>query len=292
MNIAQIKKRADDLLKDCKPQVIRTLIIMVLIGAIPSLIQGNNFLFSFISFVLAILFIPFTHGQIVTALKVVRNNKNALEDDDALVGFHRFKELFFTYFLTGLFVFLVAFIIIFIALFIFIMMFGPMITNFATSIGVIDYTNILSYVDLISYFGAYGSAMVLAFMFVVLVIVVIMVILSLYFFAVPYLLEQYNFKGMQAINESFSFIKGNVWNLLKLQLSFIGWIILIEIIQTALIKVLAFIPILGSVIAVIVASILAIYVYMPKYIVSMAIFFEEIAYYKYNSRQQGEVINE
>lgn len=291
MNIRQIKKRADDLLSDCKPQVIRILIIMLLIGAIPSLLNYNNPLFGIISFILLILLIPFSHGQIVMALKVVRNNKSALNDEDSLVGFKRFKELFVTYLLTGLIVIIVSFVIAFVGLMIFTIIFGASIASASAmfqSVGL----NAMSSVDMLLNLGAYAPIIIMCFLLLILLIVIVVVIFSLYLYAVPYLLEQYHMEGFNAIRESFSFIKGNVWNLFKLQLSFVGWIILFAIIEGTLLEVLAFIPILGAVIASLIAGTLAIYVYMPKYIISMAIFFEEIAYYRYNAKQQGEMFDE
>lgn len=101
MNIRNIKDRADALLTPCRPQVIRLCIIMGLVQLVPVVFEGNNIVAKLISFVLMIVFVPFTHGYIVTALKVVRNNSQALSDEDAFVGFNRFKELFPTYFLVG-----------------------------------------------------------------------------------------------------------------------------------------------------------------------------------------------
>ena len=111
MNISSIKNRADELLIHCKPQVIRIMTIMLLVGLIPSLFNGSeNTFISLISLVLTIVFLTFSHGYIVTTLKVVRNNSESLSDDDAFVGFRRFKELFPTYLVSGLVLFVVAFI--------------------------------------------------------------------------------------------------------------------------------------------------------------------------------------
>ena len=88
MNISSIKNRADELLIHCKPQVIRIMTIMLLVGLIPSLFNGSeNTFISLISLVLTIVFLTFSHGYIVTTLKVVRNNSESLSDDDAFVGF-------------------------------------------------------------------------------------------------------------------------------------------------------------------------------------------------------------
>ena len=124
MNISSIKNRADELLIQCKPQVIRIMTIMLLVGLIPSLFNGSeNTFISLISLVLTIVFLTFSHGYIVTTLKVVRNNSESLSDDDAFVGFRRFKELFPTYLVSGLVLFVVAFILILIMMFFLIILF-------------------------------------------------------------------------------------------------------------------------------------------------------------------------
>lgn len=122
------------------------------------------------------------------------------------------------------------------------------------------------------------------------VIVIFMIFMNAYFFAVPYLLEKYEMKTMTAIKESFSFIKGNVFTYLKLEFSFWGWILLVAFGQGLLAQALSFLPLtIGSMIASIVGVIVAAYLYYPKYITSEAIFFEEIAYYRY---LQGEMNHE
>lgn len=285
MNIKLIKNRADDLLKDCKPQVIRTLMIMVLVSAIPSLFGEGNAFLSFISFVLSILFLTFSHGQVVTALKVVRNNKEMLNDDDALVGFKRFQELFFTYFLNALILFAVAIVFFIFATMLFLILYGAAFTTLSSYSFNVSAVDVNSLVDLFSYLGVFGSSILGFFALFSFVVIVVILVLTLYLFAVPYLLEQYNIKGTAAISESCRFMKGNVWNLFKLQFSFIGWILLFVIFESVLMELLSFIPVLGPIIASIVVGIAAVYTYTPKYLVSMAIFFEEIAYYRYNSNQ-------
>ena len=59
--------------------------------------------------------------------------------------------------------------------------------------------------------------------------------------------------------------------------------ILIIVIQSILINLLAFIPVIGSLIASILGGLVAIYTYLPRYHLSQAIFFEEIAYYRYEN---------
>lgn len=76
-------------------------------------------------------------------------------------------------------------------------------------------------------------------------------------------------------------MKGHVWDIIKLNLSFLGWMIVVIFVQTIIGEVLSFLPILGSLIASIVASVVGVYTYLPCYHLSQAIFFEELAYYHY-----------
>ncbi|MFR1294988.1 MAG: DUF975 family protein [Coprobacillus cateniformis] len=121
--------------------------------------------------------------------------------------------------------------------------------------------------------------------------IIVMVVASAFVFAMPYLLEQYHMTTMTALKESFSLMQNHIWDLIKLELSFLGWMILVGIIQGVIGELLMFIPVLGTLIASVVSGLIAIYVYLPKYMVSQAIFFEELAYYRYEEpkqRFQGE----
>ena len=291
MNISSIKNRADELLIHCKSQVIRIMTIMLLVGLIPSLFNGSeNTFISLISLVLTIVFLTFSHGYIVTTLKVVRNNSESLSDDDAFVGFRRFKELFPTYLVSGLVLFVVAFILLFIMMFFLIMFFGNVFSEIPYLIVNSAFSQSGTYNVLYSLIQAVPS-LVLVILLFVLIMIIVMVVASAFVFAMPYLLEQYHMTTMTALKESFSLMQNHIWDLIKLELSFLGWMILVGIIQGVIGELLMFIPVLGTLIASVVSGLIAIYVYLPKYMVSQAIFFEELAYYRYEEpkqRFQGE----
>jgi len=60
-----------------------------------------------------------------------------------------------------------------------------------------------------------------------LILCIALIILGLYFFPAVILVCEDNNRGIiQCIKESFKLMKGNLWNLFVLQLSFIGWVIL------------------------------------------------------------------
>lgn len=253
MNIKSIKARANELIAYCKPQYIRILIIMTVIGLIPNAISSSGIM-AILYFLAVILFTPFKHGYVVTSLKIVRNNFTDLSDDDALVGIKRFKQLFFTYFLYELVVVAVLFALAILAI----------IVAMVLGVGLESVTSLL------------------ALTFVVAIAVsVVSTLVGLYGFAFPYLLEKYGYKGMAAIKESIRFIKGHLLDLFKLELSYLGWALLAVLTQVLLAEVFAFLGTLGTVIASLGSGAVMLLTYLPQYYVARAIFFEEIAYQRY-----------
>ncbi len=286
MNISSIKERADELLVNCKPKLIRIFLIMMAINLAKSFVSGGYGLLStFISLAITILFMPFMHGYVVSCLKVVRNNSSSLQDDDAFVGFTRFKDLFFTYFCMFIIEFFVIFILLLIIMLV-LMLFLPTIPNLSMSINFmtsqmygIDLSQFSTLVSLVDF----TPQLVFLFLFCMLSIVVVSYIVTIFLFATPYLLEQYHLVGMAAVKESFSFMKGHGWEYFKLSISFMGWIILAAVLGSVVSSVFAFLPILGSILGTLATGVFAVYTYLTRYQVSLAIFFEEIAYYRYDS---------
>ena len=253
MNNRSIKARANELLAYCKPQYIRILCIMALVSMIPDTLSSTG-VTAILYTIAMIALIPFSHGYVVTSLKIVRNNYLDLNDSDAFVGLKRFKELFFTYFLYSLVVFGVLFVLVAV-LFIVLVALGVALQSLTT------------------------AAMLILVMSVLTTVVSMLV--GLYGFAFPYLLEKYGYKGMAAIKESFKFIEGHLLDLFKLELSYLGWTILVAVVRMVLAEVLKFLGSTGVALASIAASAIAIFTYLPQYHVARAIFFEEIAYQRY-----------
>lgn len=217
MNIKGIKQRAMQLLVNCQPQFIRILTIMMLIGLIQTLFLELPAFLGIITLGVLIAFLPFSHGYVVSSLKIVRNNYESLTDEDAWVGFKRFKELFPTYFLSALILCGIIFVFTFFLTIIFIIMLGGMLGSLSYYAGAEDI--------LISMVRYAPMALFLLMIFVLLIIVVIYII-SQFLFAVPYLLEQYHMKNGRAISESVKFMRGHMVDLFKLDISFLGWILL------------------------------------------------------------------
>lgn len=292
MNISSIKNRADELLQTCKPQLIRIMAIVFLINLVPSLLSEYRWLY----YLLSILFLTVSHGYVVTSLKVVRNNAQSLNDDDAFVGWKRFKELFSTYLLSSVIQYVIGIAVVFVILMIFMIFFGSYFGQIFDnlSLGTLStMTNTGNVSYLMNVFIRVPSLFIILVIFM-LITVIVAAIVSTFLFATPYLLEQYHMTNMQAIKESVSFMKNHIWDMIKLELSFLGWMILTGIIQGVIAGLLAFIPILGATIAAIASGLFGIYTYIPKYHLSLAIFFEEIAYYRYEqayktNEYQGDV---
>ena len=204
---------------------------------------------------------PFKHGYIVSSLKIVRNNFADLSDHDAFAGLKRFKELFFTYFLYELIVVGVLFVLGFIL------------------------------VILTGAFGAYSldvSSLLSLTALITLVFGGVSVLVGLACFAFPYLLEKYGYKGMAALKESIQFIKGHLFDLFKLEFSYLGWSLLVALVQIFVTEVFSFLGTLGVALASLASGAIALFTYLPQYYVSKAIFFEEIAYKRYFEYTQNQ----
>lgn len=288
MKISLIKTKATTLLETCKSQVVRIMVLLTLIGLIPSLFNDSeNIFFQMIYFILSIAFLTFEHGFVVSSLKVARNNADSLSDDDIFVGFKRWKELFPTYLLSNFIALGITVLVGLLLIIVFSILFGSVISNMSTTI----MSSILQESD--PAYAIYGlmtqvPSLLFVFLLIFLIILVLEVVISGLLFAVPYLLEEYGMHNMQAIKESCSIMKGHVWDYIKLELSFVGWSILTGIMMVMILSIFEMIPILnqmpilGSMIASIISGIVSVYLYIPRYQVSKAILFEEIAYYRYN----------
>ncbi|MCD7948703.1 MAG: DUF975 family protein [Erysipelotrichaceae bacterium] len=280
MNIQRIKQRASEVLVNYKDQYIRILIMVMLINLVPTIFGGYSSTFAtIIYFIISLLFLAASHGYIVASLKMVRNNGITLSDNDAFVGFTQIGRLFPTYLLQEVISIAVMFVYLIICVIIF-MIFGSSMLNISYLMSASTSTEAM--VDYILNLLLYNSSFSMLFLLLVIIGIVLMVIVSLFLFAVPYLLEEYHMGAMECVKESFSMMRGHLWDLVKLDLSFWGWMILVGIIELLLSSLLSFIFI-GDIIATIVAGFIAIYTYVPKYQLSMAIFFEELAYYRYNN---------
>lgn len=282
MNIRKIKERANQLLSVDKQQYIRILMILVLLELIPTLFStGHDILSRIIYIIISLAFITVSHGYVVSSLKMVRNQSSLLSDDDALVGFKRFKGLFSTYLLNNI----VLFFITFAAMFILMMIFGAFLSGIQLNGFVNEISLSGNYTQVLLSIFSQSPSLLAAFILFYMLMIVIVFVISSYLFAVPYLLERYQMTNLMAIKESYRFMKGHIFDYIKLNLSFLGWILGLMIIQMIFNRLLMFLPILGALISAIITGIIGVYTYLPRYQLSKAIFFEELAYYRYDHHQ-------
>lgn len=285
MNISSIKNRANEVFMTNKPQYIRNLTILMLVGLIPSIFNGSGSFARFISLAVTILFLTFQHGYIVSSLKMVRNNAQSLTDDDSFVGFRRFSELFPTYLLTSITIWAIMFVLVFIFTIIFTIIFGSALASIGSLVSGVAVGQLSGY-EILAYILSNAPFIIFAFLIIFILLIVASIVVSAFLFAVPYLLEQYKMTTMTAMRESFQLMKNHIWDIIKLQLSFIGWIIIVIVVQSLLTELLAFIPVLGALIASIAGGFIGIYTYIPQFYLSQAVFFEELAYHRYESAYQ------
>lgn len=94
---------------------------------------------------------------------------------------------------------------------------------------------------------------------------------------------------MAALKESSRLMKGNKWTLFKLELSFLGWMILSAIIAgviAMLVEMIIPISFLASLIESILTVFVSVYLYEMKLNVCVAVFYEELDYEdKYGNMQ-------
>ena len=126
-------------------------------------------------------------------------------------------------------------------------------------------------------------------MLVICLIIFISVYFSLRFGLFNYILQKYDMTGMAALKESSRLMKGNKWTLFKLELSFLGWMILSAIIAgvfTMLVEIIIPISFLASLIESILTVFVSVYLYEMKLNVCVAVFYEELDYEdKYGNMQ-------
>ena len=278
MNIKMIKERASQIQNMKRTQYMRILLMIVLLELIPNIFNiGEDILSRLLYLVMSIAFLTVSHGYIVSSLKMVRNQSQSLkDDDDDFVGFKRFKELFSTYILINIFMMAVLFIVAYILL----VIIGVFLSQSLQGIsGEMLLTG--NYAYILSYILKHSPQTLSMFVLCYFVLLIILFFVSSYLFAVPYLLERFHMKNLKAMKASFSLMKGHIFEYFKLYLSFFGWIFLMVIIQSFIAELLSFLPVLGSLIAAIIAGVISVYSYLPCFHLAQAIFFEEPAYHCY-----------
>lgn len=293
MRIFDIKNKSNSLLVNYD-KLFKVILYVGLINVVISTL--SDFLPSFFGMILSILTITISHGCVVASLKTVNNMQEQIEPmDDAFVGFTKFKKLFSTYFIYQLILLVIMVVVCVIGGIIVILMIGKgdlqqlyqLVLTFSR-VSSLDSSQVVQMVQL------FGNSLSVIYLFV-LIILAISVIYSLQFGLYPYILEKYNIKGIAALKESSRLMKGHKWTLFKLQLSFIGWMILSSLVVALFMNVLSII-IPNAAIITGISSVLGVfvetYLFNMKLNVCLAVFFEELDYFDKNMENsfEGELL--
>lgn len=106
--------------------------------------------------------------------------------------------------------------------------------------------------------------------------IVLIIVINGYFFLAPFLLEDYHITNGKAISQSAQMMKGHIFDYVKLLCSYIGWILLIVLIEGGISALLSVIPYSMDGVASFIAGIIGVYLYYPKFLVSQAVLYEEV----------------
>lgn len=274
MNIRDIKIKAKSVLKDHSNIIFVFIFISIITTIIDYLGQTLNVTIPFISLLISIIMLPFSHGNIVTALKAVNERRDEVTiENEGLTGFKRFKELFFTYFIQIVFlivlVLLASLILFFIAKIVIdesvFDNFGLLLTQ--SSLYTSNLTTIVEDPAFIKMAGALGGFITLGFV----VILIIAVMYSLTFALTPYVLEKYKIYGAKVMSESARLMKGHKGTLFVLYLSYLGWFLL-TIVITAVIQIFLPIPLISDLLI----AVIMVYLFSAEMQTCLAVLFEEI----------------
>ena len=249
MDIKEMKHQAFELFEANKKDYTLILLIICLISLLPSLlllIDDQRLLIVYGLLVLILL--PIHQGQIIASLNIVE--EKTLRKEDSLIGLRRFPAYFTTYLMTNV----IEFILIALAIIVF---------------GVLGFV-IISIIN----FNLTGVCSVILSILIIIVLmipllVIILKIMSV-FLLVPYLLTEdiRNFKNMRL---SFRCMKSHFRDYLKIHLSFLPYYILFIVFMI----VLAVID-NNEFINNIFVNVMAILTFLPKYDLTLALFYKEI----------------
>lgn len=289
MRIIDIKNKANSLLIDYE-KIFKVILYVGLLNVVISTL--SNQLPSFLGMILSILTLTVGHGCIVASLKTVNNMQDQIEPmDDAFIGFIKIKKLFSTYFIYQIILLIIVAIICFVGGVIVMTMIGKTnLTQLYQLILTVSRSSSFDSTQLVQMMQLFGNSVSVIYLFMIIV-VTISVIYSLQFGLYPYILEKYNIKGVAALKESSRLMKGHKWTLFKLQLSFIGWMMLSSLVVALFMNVFsmlipsaAIISGISSVLGVFVET----YLFNMKLNVCLAVFYEELDYFDKNGQNENE----
>ena len=222
MNISMIKQRAREIARVNKTSLARICLIVGAISSLPSLLSSDNGIMSILHIIVVILIIAVEQGYVVAGLKVVTDREYELSDNDGVYGLVNWIEYVPTYLVKVLVNFVIAFIFVALIVICSLGSFGGLFALLSDPYSVSPITGVVSGLTALS--GILLFVLLFAFAFV-------MIWINLRMFAMTYLHQEYGIKGFEALKESFTLMKGHCTDLLLINLSFIGWILLCAIIS-------------------------------------------------------------
>lgn len=272
MNISMIKQRAREIARVNKASLARICLIVGVITALPSLLDSGKGVMFVIRLIISALLIAVEQGNVVAGLKVVTNREQELSDNDGVYGLVTWIEYLPTYLTKVLVNFVIAIIFIVIIVVCSIGSIGGLLTIVTDPYSVSPIKGVITGLSALS--GILVFVAFIAFVFVLWWA-------NLRMFAMTYLHQEYGIKGFAALKESFNLMKGHCSDLLFIDLSFIGWVILCGILSSIIGYAFGdngITGLLGSILS----AALAAYTYQPAYITVHALFYKEIAYKFYD----------
>ena len=172
--------------------------------------------------IISALLLAVEQGYVVAGLKVVTDREQELSDNDGIYGLVNWIEYVPTYLVKVLVNFVI--ISIFVALIVVCSLgsFGGLFALLSDPYSVSPVTGVVS--GLLTLSAILLFILLFAFAFV-------MIQVNLRMFAMTYLHQNMALKAFGALKESFTLMKGHCADLLLINLSFIGWILLCAIIS-------------------------------------------------------------
>ena len=290
MNIYDIKRKANELLVNHD----KLFEVLLYIGIIQAIFSAVSTLFDgvvggIVSLIITILTLTLSHGAIVASLKTVNNMEESIDEkEDALVGLKKIGHLFPTYFLYDFIIGIICFVVGIIGFLIIMSVSSVSIEQFLQLFTITINGITVSQAQIVNTADAFSNVFSILTL-VICLIIFIAVYFSLRFGLFNYILQKYDMTGMAALKESSRLMKGNKWTLFKLELSFLGWMILSAIIAgvfTMLVEIIIPISFLASLIESILTVFVSVYLYEMKLNVCVAVFYEELDYEdKYGNMQ-------
>lgn len=285
-----IRYKANQIERNSGSNFTATLIFIAVLGLIPTFIDN-----SIVSLIAAIILLCVNQGNITSSYKAYYGQSDDIQTyDDGLYGIINFKNLFSTYFIYNF----VKGIVMLLAAVLFAILIGILFSN--------QVQEVMTFIECLiegfpfntdhfiesSMFLATLHSLFLIIFPMVIMLGIVYVVYDLIFFPVFLLLNDKVFTGYQALMESKHIMKGHIFQLLTLKLSYFGYSILVGII---LVFISLFFGVFSNIqseillmMMAIIDAILSSIIYKRKYFLAMIIFYEEVLKEKTEEQKQME----